>query len=201
MSAFILRSKPSGYDRETQFKNGKISIGWARGCSFEGLNRNQLSEVLGDKKSAITLSMVQLFVHMPIGSIILTPSLNNSNLIHILITKSTYKYDASADNKEIGNPHYIEANFLKTIPKKSLPNEVLHSLSGARKTLSRISQYYDVLTSFINRGFEVENEKIRLSSNSEEVKSEAIRVVFELLSSQSEEIRLKAAALLLTHSE
>lgn len=30
MSAFILRSKPSGYDRETQFKNGKISIGWAR---------------------------------------------------------------------------------------------------------------------------------------------------------------------------
>lgn len=201
MSAFILRSKPSGYDRETQFKNGKISIGWARGCSFEGLTRNKLSEVLSDKTSATTLSMVQLFVHMPVGSIVLTPSLENSNLIHILITKSTYKYDASSDNKEIGNPHYIEANFLKTIPKKSLPNEVLHSLSGARKTLSRISQYYDVLTSFINRGFDVEDEKIHSSSNCDEMKSEAMKVVFELLSSQNEEIRLKAAALLLTHSE
>ena len=201
MSAFILRSKPSGYDRETQFKNGKISIGWARGCSFEGLTRNKLSEVLSDKTSATTLSMVQLFVHMPVGSIVLTPSLENSNLIHILITKSTYKCDASSDNKEIGNPHYIEANFLKTIPKKSLPNEVLHSLSGARKTLSRISQYYDVLTSFINRGFDVEDEKIHSSSNCDEMKSEAMKVVFELLSSQNEEIRLKAAALLLTHSE
>jgi predicted Zn-ribbon and HTH transcriptional regulator len=201
VSAFILRSKPSGYDRETQFKNGKISIGWARGCSFEGLTRNKLSEVLSDKTSATTLSMVQLFVHMPVGSIVLTPSLENSNLIHIFITTSTYKYDASSDNKEIGNPHYIEANFLKTIPKKSLPNEVLHSLSGARKTLSRISQYYDVLTSFINRGFDVEDEKIHSSSNCDEMKSEAMKVVFELLSSQNEEIRLKAAALLLTHSE
>ena len=90
---------------------------------------------------------------------------------------------------------------MKTIPKKSLPNDILHSLSGARKTLSRISQYYDVLTSFINRGFDVEDEKIHSSSNCDEMKSEAMKVVFELLSSQNEEIRLKAAALLLTHSE
>ncbi len=193
MNAYILRSKPHGKHRENEFLAGKISIGWPCGESLEKKTREEISNILIKEYpeiSEISVSMVGLFVKIPIGSIILTPSLQNKSLIHILKTTNTYKYDSSADNDAIGNPHFIEADYLKTLPRVSLPKAVVRSLSGARKTLSRISQHFDLLDDFIGSGFNADEELLSDSTNN---KAEALDVLYELLSSDNENIRLQAA--------
>ena len=193
-NAYILRSgtREEDKDWEDEFLGGRISIGWPCGESFAGKNRKEISVILANKYSDISgikVSMVELFVRMPIGSIVLTPSLQDKSLIHLLRTTSTYKYDGSAETDK-GNPHFVEAEYLKTVPRSSLPKEVVRSLSGARKTLSRISQYFDILDDFIDAGFRVETETLLdLTSN----RAEAVGVLYDLLSSDNESIRLEAA--------
>lgn len=193
MSAYILRAKPHGKDRENDFLAGQISIGWPCGQSFLGKNRDELAKILSTaypEVSETSISMVDLFVKMPSGSIILTPSIQDKSLIHIFKTLSTCKYSPSADNDEVGNPHFIEAEYLKTVPRINLPEAVVSSLSGARKTLSRISQHFERLDDFIDANFNVEAE---LPSELHSNKAEALQVLYELLNSQDENIRLQAA--------
>ena len=136
--------------------------------------------------------MVDLFVRMPIGSIILTPSIQDRALVHIFKTTSTYQYDASADSDDEGNPHFIEARHLKTIARKDLPEKVLQSLSGARKTLSQISQHYDLLEKFIENDF----QRVLLTRTPPKIdmRLEAIDTLYSLLlNSGDENVRLGAA--------
>lgn len=203
MQAYILRAKPHGIDQEKQFLDGRISIGWPCGISLDGKTRDEINTILSEKWNDITetsVSMVYLFVKMPRDSILLTPSNENRSNIHIFVTTSTYKYDKSADTNEIGNPHFVEAKLLKTVPRDSLPNAVLRSLSGSRKTLSRISQHYELLDDFISSKFETELES-DVVTTSVESRTEAMSVLFELLSSESESIRLSAAIAILDHTE
>ncbi|MGB5444019.1 MAG: hypothetical protein WBM99_00820 [Psychromonas sp.] len=193
MNAYILRPKADGKNRESEFIGGRISIGWSCGESLAGKNREEISIILAKKYSdlsEISVSMVGLFVKMPIGSIVLTPSLQDKSLIHLLRTTSTYKYDPSADNNEKGNPHFIDAEYLKTVPRSSLPKAVVRSLSGARKALSRISQHFDLLDDFISSGFESESETLADPTGN---RAEAVNVLYDLLSSDNENVRLQAA--------
>ena len=80
------------------------------------------------------------------------------------------------------------------------PKAVLRSLSGARKTLSRISQHYELLDDFISSKFTTELESDALTT-SVESRTEAMSVLFELLNSESENIRLNAAIAILNHTE
>lgn len=193
MNAYILRSNPRGQSLENDFKKGHISVGWACGESLGGKNRQEISIILAKRYPDITgiaVSMVGLFVKMPIGSIVLTPSLEDKSRIHLLRTTSTYKYDPSADSNDKGNPHFIEAKYLKTVPKRSLPEAVLRSLSGAKKTLSRISQHYNILDNFIDSDFKNDVEKLSVPSDR---RAEAADIIYKLLNSEDENIRLKAA--------
>ncbi|ADJ27974.1 hypothetical protein [Nitrosococcus watsonii] len=199
MNAYILRAKPHGKNRENEFLNGRISIGWPCEASFEGKEREDISTILRSAYpdiTAISISMVDLFVNMPVGSIILTPSLQDKSLIHLFRTSSPYQYNRSTDTDEEGNPHYVEVEHLKTEPRHNLPKAVLRSLSGARKTLSRISQHYDLLDDFINIGFEA---GVEANSKSPSSRTEAINVLHELLSSNSESIRLQAAVAIIEY--
>ena len=201
MNSYILRAKPHGKNQENQFLGGRISVGWPCGESLEGKNREEIYSILSDRYSDITetsVSMVYLFVKMPIGSIVLTPSIQDRSLIHIFTTESSYKYDEDSDSSEIGNPHFIEAKYLKTVPRDNLPKPVIRSLSGARKTLSRISQHYELMDDFISSNFDPEAEIISTTS---ENRSEAVAVLYELLGSESESIRLNAAIAILEHTE
>lgn len=201
MNAYILRAKPHGKNQENQFLTGRISIGWPCGASLEGKNREELYPLLSKRYSDITatsVSMVNLFVNMPIGSIVLSPSIQDRSHVHIFITESAYKYDSTSDSNEIGNPHFVEARFLKTVTRDSLPKAVVRSLSGARKTLSRISQHYELLDDFISSNFDSETE---ILSENQDYRSEAISVLYELLSSENESVRLKAATAIIEHTE
>ena len=193
MNAYILRAKPHGKNQENEFLDGRLSVGWPCDASFEGMNREELSSILTMKYHDITetsVSMVDLFVKMPIDSIVLTPSLQNRSLIHIFRTVSMYKYDHLADADDKGNPHFIDAVFLKTVSRDSLPKAVLRSLSGARKTLSRISQHYDLLDDFVSSGFDANLDVLPLAIDT---RTEAMNVLSELLNSENDSIRLQAA--------
>lgn len=197
MNAYILRCKPHGFNREQEFLDGRISIGWPCGVSLESMSRTDISTLLAGKYrdlSEISVSMINIFVGMPIGSIVLTPSIKDKSQIHIFKTISTYQYDGSADRSDPGNPHFISVEFLKTVTRANLPPAVIRSLSGARKTLSRISQHFELLDDYISSDFEVESEStIHTSEN----KEEALNVLYELLSSEDENIRLNAAIAIL----
>lgn len=193
MNAYILRSKPHGKNRENEFLAGRISVGWPCGESLEGKNREEISIILAKRYSnisKISVSMVGLFVKMPIGSIVLTPSLQDKSFIHLLRTTSTYKYNPSVDSNDKGNPHFIEAEYLKRVPRNSLPKDVVRSLSGAKKTLSKISQHFDLLDGFISSGFEDDAETLSAPTGR---RAEAADVLYDLLSSKNENIRLQAA--------
>lgn len=201
MNAYILRCKPHGFNREQEFLDGRISIGWPCGTSLANKSREEIAKDLSKKYtdlSEISVSMVNLFVDMPVNSIVLTPSITNKLLIHIFKTTSVYQYDFKADRDDIGNPHYVTVEFLKTVARANLPSAVIRSLSGARKTLSQISQHYDLLDDYIASDFEVEaSPEVSLSGN----KTEALNVLYELLASENENIRLNAAIAILNNEK
>lgn len=196
MKSYIIRSKPHGKNRENEFKEGKISIGWPCGVSLEHKNRSEISAILKSRYkdiSEVSVSMVDLFVRMPVGSIVLTPSIQDRAFVHIFKTTSLYQYDATADSDQKGNPHFVEAIHLKTVARKDLPENVLQSLSGARKTLSQISQHYDLLEKFIEDDFQRAPRPVQKGPVID-MRLEAIDTLYSLLvSSNDENIRLGAA--------
>ncbi|USE70762.1 hypothetical protein CTT31_17205 [Pseudoalteromonas maricaloris] len=201
MNAYILRCKPHGFNREQEFLDGRISIGWPCGTSLANKSREEVAKTLAGRYadlSEISVSMVNLFVDMPANSIVLTPSISNKALIHIFKTTSVYQYDSDADQEDVGNPHYVTVELLKTVSRADLPPAVIRSLSGARKTLSQISQHYDLLDDYIVSGFEAESApEVTCSGN----KAEALNVLYELLASENETIRLNAAIAILNNEK
>lgn len=189
MKAYILRAKPHGKNKENEFLNGRLSVGWPCGEDFKGKSPEQLSPIITKhypKITATSLSMVNLFVNMPVDAIVVVPSLQDRSLIHIFRTVTTYKYDGSADCDVKGNPHFVNAELLKTVVRSNLPKAVFNSLSGARKTLSSISQHYEILDEFIKTDFKVDP---KLENNY----AKAMNILSDLLNSENENIRLNAA--------
>lgn len=199
MNAYILRCKPHGINREQDFLDSRISIGWPCGVSLEKKSRTEISKLLAGRYSdlsEISVSMVNLFVDMPVGSIVLTPSIKNKAMIHIFKTTTAYQYDHSADSDDIGNPHFASVEFLKTVARANLPPAAIRSLSGARKTLSRISQHFDLLDDYIHSDFKAKCISVTSVLGNKE---EALNVLYELLASDDESIRLNAAITILNH--
>jgi len=194
MNIYILRAKPHNRNRENEFLNGKISIGWPCSQNLDGKKRNELETILKEKYSAIStinISQVEQFINIPQDSIVITPSIKNKSLIHLFKTRSTYKYNPINDNNEIGNPHFIDVELIKTIERLELPENIRRSLSGARKTVSNISKHSKIMEAFLN------NENPISSELTNQRKEEVLNVLEELLKSDNEEIRLKASIELL----
>ena len=192
MNIYILRSKPHNNNREDEFLNGRISIGWPCNHNLNLLKRPDLAIILKknySNMSEINISQVEQFINMPNNSIVITPSINNKNQVHIFKTISTYQYDLSKDNEEIGNPHFIDVILIKTIEKSKLPEDIKRSLSGARKTVSNISKHSRIMESFLSK---------KDNNSNNEQREESIKVLKELLKSKNEEIRLKASIELLS---
>jgi len=191
MNLYILRSKPHYNNREEEFLNGKISIGWPCNHNLNLKKRAELENILKKRYtdiSQIQISQVEQFINIPSNSIVITPSLKDKSQVHIFKTIGSYQYDSTKDNDEIGNPHFIEAKLIKTIKKSELPEDIKKSLSGARKTVSNISKHSEVIKLFLK-------EKDNNSNNIQREKG--LKVLEELLNSNNEEIRLKASIELL----
>jgi hypothetical protein len=193
----VVRAKPHGFDREAEFMNGLISIGWPVGCSFEGKNRSQIGDFLDSigLRTELAISQIQNFVSLPSGSIILNPSIQ-SRKVHVFVESGPYFYRQELEKEPktgeaFGNPHTIQAKYLRSLPRTSFPDIVQRALNAARKTVTRFDKYAESIHSVINQ--ESDQSGQLASSGSSEIKKEVIDSLRELLKSPKEETRLKAA--------
>lgn len=190
---YLVRCKPHGIDREQEFIGGRISIGWPCEESLEGMNRDEISDTLADKydMSGISVSMVDQFVKMKEGSIVLAPSLEKDD-IHVLRTTSSYIHEI--DKVEDGNPHCINGEYLCSVQRCDMPNSMGKSLRGARKTVSRLFRHNRTFHSFLEKGCqECAAEEHEDLENMAVDREAALTVLKELLASKDDNIRLQAA--------
>ena len=202
MNTYIIRAKSHGYDYEDEFLNGRVSIGWPCQQDLTNSDREEIREALhqkygSDQIKETAVSMVQEFMSVPTGSIILNPSISNRALIHILKAAEPCQYDPSRDNDEYGNPHYVKSEFLRTVAREDLPDRVIKSLSGARKTVSNISQHSEVMNQFLATPHANNPDAKQVQRRIPEYKQEAFLVLYNLLDSEKEEVRLQASIALL----
>ena len=197
---FVVRAKPHGINREEQFLDGTVSIGWPTKESLKGKSRNDVEATLKpDYQDITTVAITQIhnFVNIPVESIIITPSYKNRD-IHIFKTKSEYIYVPEWADDEIGNPHTIEVEFIKTVPRNVFSEIVNRSLLAAKRTVTNFTKYTNEIQMIIKSDdmpFNAAEAKIIGVENYAEI--EARQTLKELLKSSNEEIRLKAALALL----
>ena len=197
---FVVRAKPHGFNRETQFLSGIISIGWPTQESLKDKDREELEKILKSEHPDITqlkITMVENFINIPIGSIVLTPSYKNRD-IHIFATVEEYKYKPEWADDKIGNPHTIRVNHLKTVPRDHFSDITQKALLAAKKTITNFTQYSNEIQMIVT-GQEIyshENSKI-ITRQQHEDHVEARETLKELLKSSDDAIRLKAALALL----
>ena len=197
-SVLLVRAKPHNHDRESEFKNGVVSIGWPVGSSFEGKTREQIGDLLDENGwlKPIAISEIWNFVNLPPGSIILSPSLETRE-IHVLVESEPYFYrpeledDPGTDEQPWGNPHTIKAKYLKSLPREKFPMEVQRALNAARKAVTRFDKYAEKIKAVIAGE---SNQAGNLSyAAASDLKQEVVGTLRELLRSSEEATRLQAA--------
>lgn len=226
---YVVRAKPDGRNQEAQFLNGIASIGYPfigdlknivthdrlptqeeifaklRSIEKQLLDSGQMLE--SDRWiNSLAATQIHTFISMPLGSIILTPSLA-TRAIHLFETISEYFYEPAADNDKQGNPHRLHVKHLKTIERNTLSLELQSVLNAAKKAVTDISRLSNEIVKIAyieqvstiqvtSQDFTEKADKVLLDlleSNSKDIRKQA---ALSLLDSSVEEIRLKAALVL-----
>ena len=199
MKILLVRAKPHGTPREDQFLNGISSIGWPAGSSLIGKQKHEIEAILRlrykDLKK-LHVTEVHLFVTLLEKSIILTPSLENSQNVHIFRTKSDCEYKEEWDNERDGNPHIIQVEFIRTIPKTAFSDMMQRSIRSARKAVSNFTKYRDEIGELI-RDPDPSIESKPKNDEKSQMEMNALKTLEDLLDSESDEIRYKAAIAIL----
>ncbi|MEA0564474.1 restriction endonuclease [Lysinibacillus irui] len=191
---WLLRPLPHGTDHlESFLQNGFIAVGYPVGQTFEDCSYNDIRNLLAEKEWEEGLGNVNILVKdMSIGDIVVVPSTNKKDIYFGEIT-SDYIYDESVDldTEGLGYPHQRKVKWLfdKTpLLRADLPNELRSSLRypGA---VADLTKHTDSVNQLLNgSSFE----------SIDNIESKAIKVVEDLLESEDEEIRLKAAQIILS---
>lgn len=127
---------------------------------------------------------------MNIGDLVLVPSVDKKYVYFAEIT-SDYIYDETVDNSTLGYPHQRRVKWLldKTpLLRADLPEELLMSLR------------YPGASADFTKHFEIVNQLItgEVIEDVNTIETKAIKVIEDLLESDNEEIRLKAAQIILS---
>jgi len=194
--ALCVRAKPHGVDREKQFLAGDISIGWPEMGDLDGADRATIQSALEKRRpdvaSSLTGSQIYKFVDLPVGSLVLTPSYETRG-VHLFRTKSGYRY--REDWRKGGNPHTIKVEYIKTVSRDTFPEQVQRALLAARKAVTDFSKYEPAISSIADGQGPCGDGAPSTAASPDAV--EARRTLRELLSSEDEHVRLKAAMALL----
>ena len=191
---WLLRPLPHGTDHLDSFlQNDFIAVGYPVGHSFDDCSYNDIRKLLAQKKWEDGIGNVNIFVKdMSKGDIVVVPSTNKKDIYFGEIT-SDYLYDQSVDVDEKGSgyPHQRKVKWLfekSPLLRSDLPNELRSSLRypGAAADLTK---HADNINQLINGS---------IFPDSDSIESKAIAVVEDLLESENEEIRLKAAQIILS---
>jgi len=193
----VLRAKPHNIPREDEFLSGVLSVGWPCLGDLTGKTKEEIQNAFHEnwpESGPLGLTQLWNFISLPKGSLVLVPSLDGKT-VHFFETTSSYLYNASQDenSRQKGNPHQLHARLLKTVYREIFPKHIKNSLLAARRAVT-------VFTKYAN-----EVEAVLAADTSEVIPSEpdlrqrAMDVLAELLESDNEEIRLRAAIELLNN--
>lgn len=191
-----VRAKPHDVNREKQFVAGDISIGWPKTGDLNGADRATIQSALEKDRpngaSSLKVSQIHNFVHLPVGSLVLTPSYETRD-VHLFRTKSDYRY--RKDWRKGGNPHTIEVEHIKTVSRDAFPEEVQRALLAARKAVTDFSKYEPAISAIADGQGPRGGWPPSTAASPEAV--EARNTLRELLSSKDEHVRLNAAMALI----
>lgn len=191
---WLLRPLPHGTDHlESFLQNDFIAVGYPVGQTFEDCSYNDIRKLLAQNNWEEGIGNVNILVKdMNIGDIVVVPSTNKKDIYFGEIT-SDYIYDESVDFDEegLGYPHQRKVNWLfdkNPLLRLDLPTELRSSLRypGA---VADLTKHNDTVNHLLN-GSSFENV--------DNIESKAIKVVEDLLESENEETRLKAAHIILS---
>jgi len=187
-----VRAKPHRVDREEQFLAGDISIGWPEMGDLDGADRPTIQSALEKHRpngaSSLKVTQIYKFVHLPVGSLVLTPSYETRG-VHLFRTKSGYRY--RDDWSEGGNPHTIKVEYIKTVSRDAFPEQVQRALLAAKKAVTDFSKYEPAISAIADGQGPRGDGPASTAASPDAV--EARRTLRELLSSKDEHVRLKAA--------
>jgi predicted Mrr-cat superfamily restriction endonuclease len=143
----VVRSKPHQKNREKQFvEEGILSLGWPLLMNLENADRETIErgmkEHYPDEASGVCVSQIFNFVHLKPGSYVLSPSYRDRS-IHVFKTVSHYEFRPEWASDEIGNPHVIHAEYLKTVSREVFDELVQRALLAAKKTVTMMTKYAD----------------------------------------------------------
>ncbi len=202
--ACVVRAKPDSKDQEEQFITGGVAslgypdLGNLRNSKGKIMSFEEISKIVdehyGDTHN-VSLSTTQIvaFANLPIGSIIVTPSIKTRD-IHLLETTSEYYFDKTVPD-DIGNPHRIRVKHLKTLSRTIFPPEFQAMLNAAKKAVTKLQGRN------IETVFAVADGKFpQVNSLPQELEAKIEKTLLELLKSDSREIRTQAAIKLLDSS-
>jgi hypothetical protein len=194
----LIRPLPHGIDRENDFVNGIISLGYPLVDDLREKQKilskeeimSRAKEPYGDRNISLVAHQIHNFATLPIGSIVVTPSLKSRDL-HFLETVGEYYFEPDAKDDEIGNPHQIKVKLLKTVPRIIFSAAFQSMLNAAKKAVTEISG--------TNRdeALKVASEDILTVTAANPLAQKIERTLLDLLSSNNSEIRHNAALELL----
>jgi predicted Mrr-cat superfamily restriction endonuclease len=190
---YILRAKPHGIDRETEFLEGSVSLGFPNVGDLTGLSQEQIREIADKNYDDQPLSGIQLttFAGIRAGAILIVPSPSNPNNIHFLEATSDYFFLPENCDDDKGNPHTVTAKHLRTLQRATLPAELIDALRVARKSVTAVPRLQQIVAELLRS----------LEAPPATTTSKAIAALETLLGSSDESVRLQAAIALLAHSD
>lgn len=204
VSAYVVRCKPHDIIKEDEFLKGILSVGWPSIGDLTGMTKEQIEPIFNETwpgHGPIRLTQLYNFITIPVGSIVLTPSVYNRD-VHLFLTTSGYFYNKDQDIKsphintsDKGNPHQIIAKFIKTVPREDFTPKLQEALNAAKRTVTNFSSYIPEIEAIVN------NEPLKSVESSNIYRNEAIETLAKLLKSEDENIRLQAAINLLKAKE
>jgi hypothetical protein len=202
----IVRAKPHNIDREGQFEKGGIaSLGYPdlgnlrkennQLRSYEEIQELVKAEYQDTHNVSLATTQIYAFITLPIGSVILTPSIKTREL-HLLETTSEYFY--AEDAYDEGNPHQIRVKHLKTVSRTLFPSEFQGMLNAAKKAVTKLGgQNQEMVLTVAYSQLTPQPRALP-----DDIAAKIEKTLLDLLESDSSEVRRRAAVQLLdSHSE
>ncbi|MFW7387020.1 hypothetical protein [Vagococcus fluvialis] len=190
-NTWLFRGAPHGsYQVDNFIDNNFIAVGYPVGESFENLNyeeiHNKLSEFGWEEGIGNVYSLVTLF---NINDYVIVPS-NNKKDVYLGKITSDYLYKKKFDEDKAGSgfPHQRSVSWLfdkKPILRSKLPEEVRASLRYPG-TVADLTKHTHLIEEIIN-------EQSSSIEDHNKIELKAIKVIAELLDSDNEELKFKAA--------
>lgn len=192
-NCWLIRPIPNGVNRMKDFLDKNlVAIGYPVGISFKGMSNEEIRKSLGAFPEGV--GNCNIFVNgFNIDDFVIVPD-DNKRDVYFGVIKSDYCYEKTLEIE--GYPHQRKVEWLfdkKPIFRSSLPEGVRGSLRYPG-IIADLTKHRDVIEDIIqNEGLQEKGTTKSLSN----IESEALKVLQDLLRSESEEIRLKASEIIL----